>query len=81
MHFVRAVDFTFHHWILHDYKEMMRKGQETPMMDVLDEYAVFTFVYHHLLPCHMPFLVDRDATKLPLTFISNLARENAWWIG
>jgi hypothetical protein len=38
------------------------------ILDQLDQFAVFTFMYHHLLPLHSPVLQDQDSSKLPLTF-------------
>jgi hypothetical protein len=39
-----------------------------PVLDQLDQRAVFTFMYHHLLPLHSPLLQDQDSSTLPFTF-------------
>ncbi|KAF2631999.1 hypothetical protein BU25DRAFT_406521 [Macroventuria anomochaeta] len=39
-----------------------------PLLDQLDQHAVFAFMYHHLLPLHSPVLQDQNSSKLPLTF-------------
>ena len=39
-----------------------------PVLDQLDQHAIFSFVYHHLLPLHSPVLQDQNSSRLPLTF-------------
>lgn len=39
-----------------------------PVLDQLDQYAVFSFMYHHLLPLHSPVLQEQNSSKLPFTF-------------
>ncbi|EUC33392.1 hypothetical protein COCCADRAFT_96199 [Bipolaris zeicola 26-R-13] len=51
--------------------------EDEPLIDRLDECAVFTFMYHHLLPRNIKFLADRDSSKLPFTFESDFRRNNA----
>lgn len=50
------------------FKQWFKYQRGTTLIDELDRYAAFRFVYHHLLPLHGSFLADRDSAKLPLTF-------------
>lgn len=43
---------------------------ETFLLDTLDRYAVYSFLYWHLLPVHLPALADQCSSKLPFTYAS-----------
>jgi hypothetical protein len=44
---------------------------QNPVLDQLDQYAVFSFVYHHLLPLHSPVLQEQNSSELPFTFTTD----------
>ncbi|KAH6614937.1 hypothetical protein C7974DRAFT_402938 [Boeremia exigua] len=48
-----------------------------PLLDQLDQHAVFTFMYHHLLPLHSPVLQDQNSSKLPLTLNTDWMTDGA----
>jgi hypothetical protein len=66
--FVYPTRFTVQVRLLERCKELIDSQRESPILDELDRYAVFRFLYHHLLPLHGIFLADRDSSRLPLTF-------------
>ena len=39
-----------------------------PVLDQLDQYAVFSFMYHRLLPLHSLVFQEQNSSKLPFTF-------------
>lgn len=48
---------------------------ETPLLDYLDQYAIYTFLYQHLLPLHLPALADQCSSILPFTYSSDLEKD------
>ncbi|EOA82088.1 hypothetical protein ACJQWK_05228 [Exserohilum turcicum] len=62
--------------ILEYCKAEIALHQKTPVLDRLDQGAVFSFMYHHLLPLHISFLADQESSKLPLTFDSDFDNGN-----
>lgn len=50
-----------------------------PVLDQLDRYAVFTFMYHHLLPLHSPVLQEQNSSNLPLTFTTGYHIAGVHW--
>jgi hypothetical protein len=46
-----------------------------PLLDELDDYALFRFMYHHLLPVYGIGLADQDIAKLPFTFSSEFSKD------
>ncbi|KAE8850294.1 hypothetical protein PTNB85_00710 [Pyrenophora teres f. teres] len=65
---------------LENCKNSMAKEQASPLLDELDRYAVFTFLYHHLFPLYAEFLADQDSSQLPLTFDSDFNNHGAHWM-
>ncbi|KAH7085860.1 hypothetical protein BKA63DRAFT_28053 [Paraphoma chrysanthemicola] len=61
--------------LLQTSKEYLKDQRRTPLLDELDSFAVFKFLYHHLLPLHGNALADQNSDKLPLTFSSNFAAD------
>jgi hypothetical protein len=53
--------------------DKLNELDETPLLDHLDTYSMYTFLYHHLLPLHSRVLADGCSSKLPLTFSSDLS--------
>lgn len=49
-----------------------------PVLDQLDQHAVFSFMYHHLLPLHSPALQDRNSSRLPFTFSTDWHTNGAY---
>ncbi|KAJ4987985.1 hypothetical protein SVAN01_06560 [Stagonosporopsis vannaccii] len=56
-----------HAEILERCRRSLTDKSHNPLLDQLDQHAVFTFLYHHLLPLHSPVLQDQDSSKLPLS--------------
>ncbi|KAH7095508.1 hypothetical protein FB567DRAFT_460445 [Paraphoma chrysanthemicola] len=56
-------------------KDYLKDQRHTPLLDELDSFAVFKFLYHHLLPLHGNALADQNSVKLPLTFSSNFTAD------
>lgn len=54
--------------ILDKCKADLTELPHVPVLDQLDRYAVFSFMYHHLLPVHSPVLQGHNSSKLPFTF-------------
>lgn len=66
-----SIPFT---WALHELdrcKEKLDAQIITPVLDHLDLYAVYAFLYQHLLPLHSSVLADRPSAWLPLTYGSD----------
>lgn len=61
--------------LLQTGKEYMKGQRQVPLLDELDSFAVFKFLYHHLLPLHGTALADQNSAKLPLTFSSDFAAD------
>lgn len=55
-------------------QEWIAKQSENSLLEELDQYAIFRFLYHHLLPIYGSFLADRCSSKLPLTHSSQLEK-------
>ncbi|KAF2255818.1 hypothetical protein BU26DRAFT_412053 [Trematosphaeria pertusa] len=70
--------FNFQTRLADDCKKWIHGRTERPILDELDRYAVFQFMYHHLLPLHGRFLADRNSSKLPLTFPSELRKSSVF---
>jgi hypothetical protein len=69
--------FMVHIDILKSCKRRIAKQEHTPLLDDLDRDAVFSFMYHHLLPLHAPFLADASSSKLPFTYASDFTKDRA----
>jgi hypothetical protein len=50
-----------------------------PVLDQLDQHAVFSFMYHHLLPLHSPVLQEQDSSRLPFTFTTEPHVNSVHW--
>ncbi|KAF1956285.1 hypothetical protein CC80DRAFT_413970 [Byssothecium circinans] len=68
--------FTLQIRLLEVCKKFVTENSVIPIVEQLDRYAVFMFLYHHLLPVHGTFLADRCSSKLPLTFPSDLEKSS-----
>ncbi|KAF1972866.1 hypothetical protein BU23DRAFT_554710 [Bimuria novae-zelandiae CBS 107.79] len=56
------------------YKDMVERHKiETPVVDEADRYAMWQFLYQHILPLYGSFLADQDCFQLPLTYPSVFA--------
>jgi hypothetical protein len=75
--FTYPANFTIQIEILESCKSRIEKEGDTPLLDELDRHAVFSFMYHHLLPLHSSFLADADSSKLPFTFASDFSKDRA----
>ncbi|KAF1840716.1 uncharacterized protein K460DRAFT_370681 [Cucurbitaria berberidis CBS 394.84] len=62
--------------VLEGCRENIAKQKSTCLLDELDQHAIFTFMYHHLLPSYGTFLADRDSSKLPFTFCSDFMKDS-----
>lgn len=58
--------------ILDVCKGHLASQAQTPLLDQLDLYSVYTFLYQHLLPLNMMPFSDQNSCELPLTYPSNL---------
>ncbi|KAF2661432.1 hypothetical protein K491DRAFT_647843 [Lophiostoma macrostomum CBS 122681] len=57
--------------ILDSCRAKLASQTQTPLLDDIDKYAVYTFLYQHLLPLHLTVLSDQCSSKLPLTYSSD----------
>lgn len=57
--------------LLEECKDNINSHDNKPLLDNLDQYATFRFLYHHLLPSCSSVLTDRSMSKLPLTFTND----------
>jgi hypothetical protein len=75
--FVFPAGFAVQVELLETCKENIAKEEVTPLLDDLDRYAVFAFLYHHLLPLHGAFLADGYSGQLPFTFEADFSKDEA----
>jgi hypothetical protein len=75
--FAYPANFTVQIEILGALKARIEMETRTPLLDELDRHAVFTFMYHHLLPLHALFMADASSSKLPFTFASDFSKDTA----
>jgi hypothetical protein len=75
--FASPANFTLQVGILEQLKKRIAAKTETSVVDELDRYAVFSFIYLHLLPLHALFLADANSAKLPFTFASDFTKDRA----
>ncbi|KAF1915161.1 hypothetical protein BDU57DRAFT_498901 [Ampelomyces quisqualis] len=61
--------------ILEACKEHFSAQTRTPLLDELDRYAMFRFLYHHLLPVYGTFLADQCVGELPFTFSTDFDKD------
>jgi hypothetical protein len=61
--------------LLENCKDNLSGQRREPLLDELDQYAVFRFLYHHLLPVYGVFLADKGIAALPFTFSSQFSRD------
>lgn len=61
--------------LLETCKDSMSNQGRVPLLDDLDQHAVFQFMYHHLLPVYGLGLSDQDIAKLPFTFSSDFSKD------
>jgi hypothetical protein len=73
--FAFPVSFDVQIRLLESIKESLSTQRRESLLDELDHYAVFRFMYHHLLPVYSTYLEDREIAKLPFTFSSNFTRD------
>jgi hypothetical protein len=64
-------DFRVTRHILSPLRNKLVSQTITPLLDYMDQYATYTFLYHHLLPLHSPALSNACTSNLPLTFPVN----------
>ncbi|KAF2739870.1 hypothetical protein EJ04DRAFT_483284 [Polyplosphaeria fusca] len=50
----------------------LQEQTKTPLLDHLDMLSMYSFLYQHLLPLHLPALADQCSSKLPLTYSSDV---------
>lgn len=74
-HFAYPTRFDVQIHLLENCKDNIAKQRREPLLDELDQYAVFRFMYHHLLPVHGAYLADEDIAQLPFTFSSNFTKD------
>ncbi|KAF2002892.1 hypothetical protein P154DRAFT_461872, partial [Amniculicola lignicola CBS 123094] len=53
------------------FRKDLEERVKTPLLDEIDVYAMYQFLYHHVLPLHAHVLSDQPSTRLPLTFSSH----------
>ncbi|KAF2636981.1 hypothetical protein P280DRAFT_472500 [Massarina eburnea CBS 473.64] len=70
--------FTLQIRMLEVCKRFITEDSAIPIVEELDRFAVFRFMYQHLLPVHGSFLADRCSSKLPLTFPSDLEKHSLY---
>ncbi|KAF7676764.1 hypothetical protein GT037_004976 [Alternaria burnsii] len=75
--FAYPANFTVQIEILGALKARIEWETRTPLLDELDRHAVFTFMYHHLIPLHALFMADASSSKLPFTFASDFSKDTA----
>lgn len=61
--------------LLEACKEKFSGQRRMPLLDELDQYAVFKFMYHHLLPMYSTSLADEGVANLPFTFSTNFNKD------
>jgi hypothetical protein len=61
--------------LLEGIKESVSAQRQVSLLDELDHYAVFKFIYHHLLPVYSTHSEGKEIAKLPFTFSSNLTTD------
>jgi hypothetical protein len=61
--------------LLENCKDNLSGQRREPMLDELDQYAMFKFIYHHLLPVNGVFLADKGIAGLPFTFSSHFSKD------
>jgi hypothetical protein len=61
--------------LLENCKDNLSGQRREPLLDELDQYAIFRFMYHHLLPVNGVFLADKGITGLPFTFSSHFSKD------
>lgn len=66
--FAYPADFTVQVCLIERCKERIDCYRETPFVDELDQYAVYKFLYQHLVCLYGINLVDRPSAYLPFTF-------------
>lgn len=64
--------------VLETCKENIFERSREPLLDELDQYAVFRFMYHHLLPVYGLSLAEQDISKLPFTFSSDFGKDQGY---
>ncbi|KAH3906174.1 hypothetical protein HBH56_209480 [Parastagonospora nodorum] len=64
--------------VLETCKEHIFERNSEPLMDELDQHAVFRFMYHHLLPVYGLSLAEQDISKLPFTFSSDFSKDQGF---
>jgi hypothetical protein len=64
--------------MLERIKESISAQRRISLLDELDHYAVFKFMYHHLLPVYSTYLEDKEIARLPFTFTSNLTSDTGY---
>jgi hypothetical protein len=75
--FVYPIRFDVQVAMLQNAKEYLKGQRHVPLLDEIDNCAVFKFLYHHLLPLHGTALADRDSSKLPFTFSSDSTEDGS----
>jgi hypothetical protein len=70
-----ANDFQVPLGILDICMDKLAKQVNTPLLDYLDHYSMYTFLYQHLLPLHLPALADQCSSMLPFTYSSDLEKD------
>jgi hypothetical protein len=70
-----APDFVLQIKLLAACKEWINDQTDNPLLDDLDRFAVFRYLYHHLLPLHGRFMADRCDSKLPLTYETDFLKD------
>lgn len=61
--------------LLENCKENIARQRLEPLLDELDQYAVFRFMYHHILPVYGACLADGNVERLPFTFSSSFNKD------
>jgi hypothetical protein len=64
-----------HEALLDRCKSNLQSLCHKPVLDQLDQHAIFAFMYHHTLPLQSSVLQDQNSSKLPLTFSSEYQME------
>jgi hypothetical protein len=61
--------------LLESIKESVSAQRHVSLLDELDHYAVFKFIYHHLLPVYSTYSEGKEIARLPFTFSSNFTSD------
>ncbi|KAH8731219.1 hypothetical protein GQ44DRAFT_767767 [Phaeosphaeriaceae sp. PMI808] len=61
--------------LLERCKKNITNRQRIPLLDDLDQLAIFKFMYHHLLPLYGTCLADRHIDELPFTFAFDFTKD------